>query len=341
MGEEKINLPVELSSEGRVAFGGLSKATIDTLRLYKSDPSSVNPVGALTLIGMKAAFPEKFSNEQLRNNPNLKFFNCLVWLGVELNDTVDVSPKAREIGEQKLANHIFDWWKEAIRTARAEADVIPEESVQRRQLVENYQREILYCEKNAKESLEEEASLQRAVRYREMINAISLVHNAAALLGHEDLSSRLETIRKQDLSWEALEDKYEWVIDSKPKNETERRLCGLFNLVMGVQVIDDWFDVQDDQKLGIQTIATQALADEGPGQARTKIQELTNTYFKKAETFGVTKRAGKGIGSVFTNLKRLMRRFPSRGGRRERMLNGGEIIYRKADASLLFDDSRN
>ncbi len=321
--------PTELKPEGKVTFRGLCGATLDAVRLYRSDPDKINPIGAMTLIGMKAAFPERFTYEQLRSNPNLKFFTHFAWLGVEVNDAVDIIPQARREERQEAIENVFSWWKKAIRHTRAEADLSPEESAQKRQLMRDYQREILFLEKLTRETPEADWNLEKTIRYREVMNAISVVHNAAALLGNEALPSRLNTIDKGNLSWEALEKKYSWMVDGKPENETERRLCALFNLVMAVQVIDDWYDVEDDKKLGLHTVATQLIREEGEiNRVEVEARRLTNNYFKRAELYGATKMAGMGLEKFMITFKKLLRRFAHRAGRRERLLNGGEAILK-------------
>jgi len=329
MDEEEREISTDLQSKKEITFTGLSKAAIDTVRLYRSDPDKMNPIGAITLVGMKAAFPEKFTNEQLRNNPNLTFFNYFAWLGVEVNDAVDIVPQARAEGQQEMVENIFSWWKTALRATQAEADLTPEDSMQKKQLIEDYQREILFCEGAIRETSDADLNLEKLIKYREVVNSISIVHNATALMGHEALPTRLETINKKDLSLPALEEKYSWMVNGEPETDTEEKLSALFNFAMGVQVIDDWYDVEDDKKLGLHTIATQVVAGEPTSdKAMKKIQEIADGYFDKAETYGATKTAGIGTKQFFTVLKTLIRKFPKGGGRRERLLNGGKLILR-------------
>lgn len=304
-----------------ITLTGLAKATIDTVKLYKS--GDVQPLGAYVLVGMKAAFPERFSNTQLREDSNLEFFNAVVWLGVEVNDAVDIIPQARRDQNQEVVEDIFRSWKRVIRKARE----LPDYSEEQDQLLTNYQREILFLEKRARE-LGEQPSLEDIRSYREMMNAISVVHNAGALLGSESLSTRLNTIKKTDLSWETLKDKYDWMINNDPQNNTERRLCALYNLVMGVQVVDDYCDLTDDRRLKLRTIATELLKD-NPGKevAEQRITTDSENYFHKAEELGVTQRAWKGMRFFFQAMKGLQSRFPDKeGGRRERLLNGSKQI---------------
>jgi hypothetical protein len=322
--EEPNNVEVLPHNQHEITFRGLAGATIDTVKLYRS--GDVNPLGALAIVGMKAAFPERFSNAQLRNDSNLDFFNGVIWLGVEVNDAVDIIPQARTDQKQVVIENIFGSWKKVIRVSRGVAG----ESEEKNQLLTNYQREILFLEKRARETGDTQ-SLEDVRTYRQVMNAISIVHNAGALFGSETLSPRLDTIDKANLSWDTLKNKYDWVINGKPQNDTERRLCALYNLVMGVQVIDDYCDLADDKRLGLHTIATRLLKDVPDSvEAERIIKADAENYFSKAEELGVSQPAWKGIRFIFTKLKGLQSRFPDKaGGRRERLLNGGKKIIQE------------
>lgn len=315
------NKEAQPQGESEITAKGLVKATLESAKLHRD--KDVHLLGAIALVGMKAAFSERFSNKQLRNDPNLHFFNAVVWLGVEVNDAVDIIPKAREDENQEVIEDIFSSWKRILRASKNTAGA----SEERNNILTNYQREILFLEKQVREG-DEEHSLSEIRTYREAMNAISVVHNAAALLGSEALEGRLDTINKSELSPEKLKDKYEWLVYGDPRNDTEKRLCALYNLVMGVQVIDDYCDIEDDRKLGLHTIATELLENVSDKSfAEDVIKEHAEAYFRKAEKFGVTKRAWKGMKYFFKTLKNLQKIFPdTAGGRRERLLNGGNKI---------------
>src|SRR3990167_11210137 len=106
---DSVEIPASHNTTDRdITFKGFAEGTVETLRFYRSHGDKMTPAGAISLIGMKAAFPERFSNEQLLQNQNFIFYNCLVWLGVEVNDAVDINPKAREEGKQEMVERIFD-----------------------------------------------------------------------------------------------------------------------------------------------------------------------------------------------------------------------------------------
>lgn len=320
------------TGESEIGLSELTKSAKEALELWGSH--DVQRLGALAIVGMKAAFPERFSNEQLRDNPNLYFFDKVVWLGMEVNDAVDMLPYARKV-HQETAEDIFRNWKHLIRHSREKASETeePEENIQ---LIENYQREILFCEKVVRETPEDMIDLEKVKQYREVMNAISLVHNAAALMGPSQLGNRMATIRKSDLSWETLIAKYSWVVDGNPQNDTERRLCALYNLVMGVQVIDDYCDLKNDRELGLRTIATEVLKDNpDKSEANRKINAEAEFYFEKAEDYGVTWGGRKGMKHFFKTLKVIQRKFPNiAGGRREKLLNAGRKIIEEPMENL-------
>lgn len=314
----------ELLPDREISFGDLSESTIETIKLLR-DGNKIRPFGALTLVGMKAAFPERFSEDVLSDNPNLAFFSAFTRLGIDINDAVDIIPHARAEGKKDVIEGIYRGWKKIIRDTVKEARLSPTEGDEKINLVRNYQREVLTIEKEAREESWDKNDLQEIIRYREMVNAVSLVHNVAALSGIQTFSSRLEEIDKRELSLETLFEKYRWIIQGKPENEAERRLCALFNLTMGVQVIDDWFDISDDKKLGLKTIALQLL-DEKEGSVKTafRLWQYADSYFKRSEEFGVSKNARHGTAGFFTLVKVISKVFPGIGGRREFMFNGRE-----------------
>lgn len=268
-----------------ITLRSLTNATIDTVKLYRN--GDVNPLGALVLVGMKAAFPERFSNTQLRNDPNLDFFNAVVWLGVEVNDAVDIIPQARMSQNQKVVEDIFGAWKKVLYISKGVAG----DSIEKNQLLTNYQREILFLEKRVRE-MGDAQSLDGVRSYRQIMNAISIVHNAGALLGNAVLSPRLEVINKDNISWDTLRNKYDWITNGHPRNDVERKLCALYNLVMGIQVIDDYRDLTDDRRLGLHTIATELLKDDPPKtDAEERIKVDAEKYFHKAEEQGASQPA--------------------------------------------------
>lgn len=326
-------LPDKVDSD--ITFVGLAKATVDSIQLTRSHRDKMTASGALALVGMKAAFPEKFSNQQLLQNQNLRFYNCLVWLGVEINDAVDINPSAREAGKQEVVEKIFEGWKNALRATKVAAGLNPQETESSLQIMDSYQREILFVEKSIRERSEDHLNLEVITSYRELVNAISVFHNAAALLEQTELKQRQIEIPKQELSLERLQNKYEWLISGSYQSDTERKLIALFNSVMGVQVIDDWFDAEDDQKLGLHTFATEIVRNNN-GNANTARKEVFGAakyYFDRSEEFGFSKFARTGMDRVFRGMKKFQKLFPHRaGGRREKLLNEGESII--TDSSI-------
>ncbi len=310
----------------------LTRATLDSIKLYRTQKDKIIPIGALTLAGMKAAFPQKLSNQNLHYHPHLRFFNCISWLGVELNDAVDIIPTARAQKQQPVVETIFHNWKQALRASTSEAKISASETHRRKQLLRSYQREILFCEATARNTSPQEWSLTTVTNYREIMNAISLTHNAAALLADDLDPHRTQPIPKSNLTWQALEAKYAWMTQGQPQTSIETKLCGLYNLVMGSQVVDDFFDLPDDQRLGLCTFATQVFTQQpNPSLAQQQLDRIAADYFTAAQTFGVTTSAARGMKLVFSTLKSTLRKFPRHiGGRRERMLATGELILNQS-----------
>lgn len=331
------------SAEKEITARDLLRASFDTLNLYRKHEDEMTFSGAVILVGMKTAFPEKFGNRELLNNPSLKFFNYLVRLGIVLNDVVDIVPHAKAEGQQEVVEKIFERWKKAIEAVNTRASGFPQE-IQRskREFIKNYQREFLFLEKLTRERSEADWNLSRVLRYREIMNAASIIHDAAALLGSDSLSPRLVPIDRRNLSWRALEEKYDWVIKGRHENQTERKLCALFNIVMCLQIVDDWLDLEDDQRLGLCTIATQVLK-EGEGgvkAAEATMKNLAAGYFERAEFYGMTRPAGKGMEYAFILGKKLAKKLPHQlGGRRERLLDDPSRYFEFEKKEAAFENS--
>ena len=90
---------------------------------------------------------------------------------------------------------------------------------------------------------------------------------------------------------------------------------------MGMQVIDDWFDIKIDKKLGLHTIGTEiekVSAGQEP-QIKTRALDMAGSYYRKAEDLGFGRGATKGLEWVFRTLKELGKKNPKAGGSRERL----------------------
>lgn len=333
----------KVGTEKEITARSLLKASFDTLCLYRKHGGEMTFSGAFILVGMKTAFPEKFGNKELLGDPNFKFFNYLVRLGVVLNDVVDIVPHARSEGQQEVVEKIFERWKKAIEAVNTKAGEFSQEMQQpKKEFIKNYQREFLFLEEVAREKSGADWDFSQVLRYREIMNAASIVHDAAALLGDDVLSPRLALIDKRNLSWEALEEKYDWIIKGRYENQTEQKLCALFNIVMCLQIVDDQLDLEDDWRLGLCTIATQVLKEkEGNNEAvESTMRNLAAGYFKKAEFYGMTRPAGKGMEYAFILAKKLAKKFPHQlGGRRERLLDDLSRFFEFEKKEIAFENS--
>ncbi len=312
-----------IGREKPISLLDAAKATFYTFRMYYKNKPNFPQEAMIQLAGLKLAFPDQLSDERLRNHPNLDFFKQVAFLAVRINDAIDLIPDYRKKDKQDFAEEIYSEWKQAIRRANEEKKGIPE----REMIVRDSQRETLALEKYVRKMPEEDWSLGRAVRYREIMNAIAITYETAALLGANQLPGRLTSIDKEHLSWEALEQKYGWMINGKPQNETERKLCGLFNITMGVQVIDDWYGLQDDQNRGLLTIVTKIMKSVGKDKIKAKAvsQEITEKYLKRATQFGFSSSLTKPVPMVARLMGEAMKAFPNvLGGQREKLtLRGG------------------
>lgn len=314
----EIERGINTTAEKPVSFADACKAFLGTAMFYRKNRPNFPLEAAVGLVGMKMAFPGRFTNKKLANDPNIDFFKHLMHLGVQMNDAIDLNPVHRSEGKQKVVESIFIDWKASIRSVNATAERISERGI----IIRDYQRETLTLEKYAREMSENEWSLEKALKYRELINAIVTVYQGAALLGTNSLVGRLVTIEKENLSWQTLEQKYAWMINGQPRNEDERKLCGLFYMVMGAQVIDDWYDLKTDQRLGLHSIATELMRSVNQDRTRgwEETQLITKSYYQKAVESGYTISVTKGVNLAMRFLKEAERIFPSVfGGRRGKL----------------------
>ena len=66
------NLERQATPNKDITFGRIAKATIEAAKLVSSKDTYM--LQAMELVGMKAAFPERFSNLKIREDPNLSLF---------------------------------------------------------------------------------------------------------------------------------------------------------------------------------------------------------------------------------------------------------------------------
>ena len=99
---------------------------------------------------------------------------------------------------------------------------------------------------------------------------------------------------------------------------------------MGVQIIDDWYDIKDDQHLGLITFVTEVSALK-PDPKTLKVIATTeaDNYFRQAQRYGTSLPAWRGMGYFFQLMKESQRKFPGlMGGKRERLLNYGQQLLK-------------
>jgi hypothetical protein len=119
-----------------------------------------------------------------------------------------------------------------------------------------------------------------------------------------------------------IEERMDWLMKNEPRNETERRLCALFSVVMMTQLVDDWCDMEIDEGLGLYTLATGLMDISGGNEPRARKlrDEEIERYFRRGSKMGVTWTGFVGAKSFFAFFKQAMLRFPDKlGGRREKL----------------------
>lgn len=313
----------DLESGKKITLSAMVKNTIEVARYVKQakEEDRIYPAGAVSLVGIKAVFPERFEGKSLAERDDVLFFSHLVILGVAVNDVVDIIPVMREAGgQQSTIEKTFKLWKKVHSLVSGQIDADPQKTSERNDLVQSYQREVLFLEREARLH-SAEWPLEEVIRYRELVNAVGLVHSAAAILPYPDIGTHARAIPKQELSVDSLAKKYKWLTANNPQTEAERRLATLFNLAMTTQVIDDWYDVEGDRKLKLTTIGT--IIDStstNHNQGEKRIKELRNNYLKRAIDNNSTKIASMGVVHFMVLLKECQKRWPKMfGGIRENL----------------------
>lgn len=309
----------------RIGFPDFARGTVeaasDFLEAYIRTREIKDMTGYLLSSGVRAAYPERLEQRTFFQDSGFRLFSRLSSLGDSMNGYVDMVPfyeERRREGNpsaQKEIDGKLSVWRYEFKQAMVEAKSCPERKLSewRVRLLKTYHQETLFAERTKREN--PDISSQK---FQEMVNAISIFHTTCALFGPEFLPERLNEIGQKDLTWEMLEGKYDWLINGDPKGEDETKLCGLFYAVMIAQLVDDAWDYKRDAELGDQTMALDLLAKQ-KNKRRVYYEGLAQEYIKKAETFGMTKAAARGM-QYFSRLVKIAHRLGIGRGTKEKPL---------------------
>lgn len=260
-------------SENKLGFPEFVGASLNGLLLKSAHPEyfySRGPKGVVEsapLTAMFAAFPEELGRKKIESDPalqqRLRLATQLIRVSISANDFVDMHEKVwlQAAGSKTKPSDDLQYmdgqeqWKHHMEQVGYNDKTLLESD---RGIFKSFLSGIVRLNRLVRENLDR--SLETVLEAKELENAINLTHVAAVLFGTEDLPQSALELDSQgldghkQLSLSEMKARYEWLIHGQPENETQTKLCALFNLVMITQIIDDWRDRDIDSKLGIHSI---------------------------------------------------------------------------------------
>ena len=311
-------------SRCEVTLAGLVAKSVETARVLVQAHLPLKP-SAFTLVGLAAAFAETFDTFTFRDNPDLTRYVLMARFAARTNDLIDMIPIVLDSDDSSdgaiVQRHFRDVQIER-RATLARLRGLENGRELHHEAINHYMEEISLLNREERQKPQGSHSVSEVLIYRELESAISLVHLSAMIIDEQELRARIGA-RIPERSIEGLVQKYRWITEGKPATQTEHRLCMLFNLSMGLQISDDLTDVADDTALGLTTPATVVLCDTGGDREETekRLSLIANNYYTKAEGFGATRGATKGVDITYRLVKFMMHSFPGNlGGPREQLL---------------------
>ncbi|HUD19564.1 MAG TPA: hypothetical protein VMR81_03925 [Patescibacteria group bacterium] len=281
------------SQQSRVGIAAATSMGVDTFRLM-SEQGQVNYVGLAVGTALRSFFPEDLSRSQLQSHPHqAEFFFAMTNLSVAVNNFMDLYPTANH--DDKLS--LDDAWRFTTTSVNRTIGKLPhDEQSYYKHVMNSYKREIVFLERYVRTNVLDRQELQA---YRQIMNAINVWHLGAGLFTHDQIRSLgFEFMLKPHAGWsfEALKRKYQWMMSDNPLDGPQRKFAALFQVVMGMQLIDDAIDKPSDQRINAPTLHM-------PHNERMRQMDA---YFRRAELFGVSKPLTLAIRSGFTGFKQLL-----------------------------------
>jgi hypothetical protein len=280
----------------------------ESVNLYKDNPEARVGMGIALITGLISTFPEYLNYKNLNQTEEYKQLVAVTYLATQVNDYIDMHTVLNTTENKEKLKKKEETWRMTLEAIGFDKIL----SLEKTDLIRSYISGVALINEEAKH--DQDKSFKATRRYKELENAISLVHIAAIALGKDKIGINGLELDKE-LNIAEIESQYDWLLAGNPKNEVQRRLCGLFNIVMMTQIVDDTKDCKVDQKLGIRNLFVDA-------DQNSKITEMwISKYLTQAKKFGVTRLAFEG-NKLFMNIyKDFQYQFPAIfGGSRERQL---------------------
>jgi len=322
------NPPTPEQQPRQITFKDLFKNTVKMVSFWSKHKQQVSLLGSLAFAGLLTAFPERLKGKGLLNGTNFPITDQAINLGIKVNDWVDLFPwrKRKIAADQQAKEATQPYFRDILKKWKAIVAVLYGERNEGgwvKPLVNSYQREIIWLNRMDNQMPDEKLTFALALKIQELENAISLVHIAATCLGPEALANRTYHLGDR-LSWTNLKAKYSWMIENRPVNETEKRLCALFDILMIGQMYDHWHDYEQDRQLGLRTPAAQAISacNGDRKKAWEMLKRSIEEYSSRARKFGVSEGAITGW-SLMSKIGKgvIQKAIPSMGGKRRQLLS--------------------
>jgi len=308
MGELTENRPTDLKD--------FSRGFYEAAKLYRENPDTRSGSGFGVVAGLIALFPEKINFESLNRSPLFHRINATAHVATLVNDYLDMQTYLDTPEGKGLKKKIEDEWKKTLEGIQFEGE-LPKDT---RGIIKSYMAGITLLDDSERSNPDN--SLTGIIRSKELENAISLVHCAAIIMGDQEIGADCLNLY-EEVSAEQVREKYSWILKGEPENETQKRLCAIFNVIMLTQTIDDQFDVKIDNKLSVRNIYSAILIENKNDQqlSQKRLEEIQKQYYATANKFGISNLAYYGNKVFMKFVKMAQYKYPQKlGGYRERLI---------------------
>jgi len=299
-----------------IGLQDFSRGFLEGARLYIENKDIRSDSGIAIIVGLISAFPEKINYQTLNKSPEFHQLCATGHVAVLINDYMDMQEYLSSSDGSILKKKIEVDWRNTL-SGIGFCNNLPEE---KKKIVKSYMAGITLLDDVVR--VEFDNTPNGIIKAKEIENSISIVHCAAMVINHEDFGVDCFNLH-EDVTKKQLTEKYAWLINGNPSNEVQRRLCGLFNIIMITQLIDDRYDFKVDEQLGIRNIYSSILSEcQNNHDIADKIYfEYIEKYVSNSNNFKITETATRGNKLVFGIYKKMQYMFPNRfGGYRERLV---------------------
>jgi len=269
-----------------------------------------SPMIRSILGGLITIIPDEVHQSRILERPELSSVaGDLISFQIALNDRLDFALSSR-----KDINSIIEVSREKEDRARERLNLStrilddPAKAHWIRSAVDNLVTETEVIEKYVREN-SSNLSFADAIKYRRLVNAIASCTVTGVLLGREHLAERLQTINKDNLNWDTIYRKYEWVFGNTAKNSVEKAVIVMDRVATAGQIDDDWFGRHIDDLLAIPTPALIAIreANGNEEEAKQKLYQQRKIFIDDARTQGLGMLPVKAVTVGFKEMQKANR----------------------------------